>query len=147
MCQEGENRQRFPILCCLILVSLCKLQPQFAVLSLTGVGPSLVFCFRLSALSLDILCIQRCSSVFLGCNKSLFEFSCLPIISKQSSHSPLTWHQQAFLLFFFFLFFCSFSDHSLEILKMPVCVNPSWSLISKKLRPVQLCHVQLLKSP
>ncbi len=55
-----------------------------------GTWCGLLLLYRPSASRFDVLCIQKCSSAYLGCN-----YCCLSIISNQSGHSPLIlWHQQ-----------------------------------------------------
>lgn len=45
---------------------------------------SLKCCCSPSASTLNVMCYQRCSSVYFGCNEWLFEWLLLPITSKQS---------------------------------------------------------------
>uniref|UniRef100_A0A3B4ZJ67 L1 transposable element RRM domain-containing protein n=1 Tax=Stegastes partitus TaxID=144197 RepID=A0A3B4ZJ67_9TELE len=85
---------------------------------LTGVIPGVVFCCcSPSASRFNMLCVQRCYSAYLGCNKWLFELL-LPFyqLKPVCPFSSDLWHQQGICahryfvsLDFFFLIFGPFS--------------------------------------
>ncbi len=85
---------------------------------------------------LEVLCIYRCSSAYLSCNKCLFELL-LPFYQFSFHVAILLWslafsHTQLPLTGYL-----NFLDHSLETLEI-VCENPRSSAVFEKLRPARL---------
>lgn len=102
-------------------------------------APGEVCCFNLPASRFDVLCVQRCSSPYFGCNRWSLMSSCQvkDVWPSTKCFCPGKCH----LLDIF-----SFSEHCLYILEMTVWKSSSRSVVSEILRLPwhKPCYILLL---